>query len=60
VPFRSRDDLLKEVWGYSALVDTRTVDTHIRRLREKLAPHAGCIETIRGEGYRFVAEAPQS
>lgn len=57
---RSRDDLLKEVWGYSALVDTRTVDTHIRRLREKLAPHAGCIETVRGEGYRFVAEASQS
>ena len=50
---QSRDTLLKEVWGYNGSVDTRTVDTHIRRLREKLGTRAGRIETLRGEGYRF-------
>ena len=50
---QSRDTLLREVWGYSGSLDTRTVDTHIRRLREKLGPHSGRIETLRGEGYRF-------
>ena len=50
---QSRDSLLREVWGYSGSLDTRTVDTHIRRLREKLGTHAGRIETLRGEGYRF-------
>ena len=49
----SREDLLQEVWGYRNTVDTRTVDTHMRRLREKLGLHAASIETIRGEGYRF-------
>jgi len=53
---QSRDGLLNEVWGYEAAIDTRTVDTHVRRLREKLGPEADCIETIRGFGYR-VAEA---
>ncbi len=51
---QSREDLLQEVWGYRNTVDTRTVDTHMRRLREKLGDHAACIETIRGEGYRFI------
>ncbi len=51
---QSREDLLQEVWGYRNTVDTRTVDTHMRRLREKLGDHAACIETIRGEGYRFL------
>lgn len=51
----SRESLLEEVWGYSSTVDTRTVDTHMRRLREKLGDHAVLLETIRGEGYRFVA-----
>jgi two-component system phosphate regulon response regulator PhoB len=50
-----RETLLEEVWGYSSTVDTRTVDTHMRRLREKLGTHAALLETIRGEGYRFVA-----
>jgi two-component system phosphate regulon response regulator PhoB len=54
---QSREDLLQEVWGYRNTVDTRTVDTHMRRLREKLADHASCIETIRGEGYRFLPPA---
>jgi len=49
----SRDTLLRDVWGYSAGADTRTVDTHIRRLREKLATDATRLETVRGEGYRF-------
>lgn len=48
-----RDALLRDVWGYSPGMDTRTVDTHMRRLREKLLAHAPRLETIRGEGYRF-------
>jgi phosphate regulon transcriptional regulator PhoB len=52
---QSRDTLLNDVWGYESVIDTRTVDTHIRRLREKLGGSADCIETIRGFGYR-VAE----
>ena len=47
---QSRDGLLNEVWGYESAIDTRTVDTHVRRLREKLGPEADCIETIRGFG----------
>ena len=48
-----RDDLLRDVWGYSPGMDTRTVDTHMRRLREKLQSHSHRLETVRGEGYRF-------
>jgi DNA-binding response OmpR family regulator len=51
---QSRDTLLHEVWGYQNSMDTRTVDTHVRRLREKLGPSSNRIETIRGAGYRFV------
>jgi two-component system phosphate regulon response regulator PhoB len=51
---QSRDALLNDVWGYENIIDTRTVDTHIRRLREKLGRSADCIETIRGFGYRVV------
>lgn len=51
---QSRDTLLNDVWGYESLIDTRTVDTHIRRLREKLGDEADRIETIRGFGYRIV------
>jgi len=50
---QSRDQLLEEVWGYSAEVTTRTVDTHIKRLREKLGSTVDYIQTIRGVGYRF-------
>mgnify|MGYP001419494120 CR=1 FL=1 len=50
---QTRDQLLEEVWGYSAEVTTRTVDTHIKRLREKLGPMGDYIQTIRGVGYRF-------
>ncbi len=52
---QSRETLLFDVWGYTNAIDTRTVDTHIRRLREKLGIHAARIETLRGEGYRFSA-----
>jgi two-component system phosphate regulon response regulator PhoB len=54
---QTREELLMEVWGYRSSVDTRTVDTHMRRLREKLGDHAVHLETIRGEGYRFMAPA---
>ena len=50
---QSRDQLLEEVWGYSAEVTTRTVDTHIKRLREKLGRTGEYVQTIRGVGYRF-------
>jgi two-component system phosphate regulon response regulator PhoB len=50
---QSRDRLLTDVWGYEGDVDTRTVDTHVRRLREKLGKSADYIETVRGVGYRF-------
>ena len=50
---QSRDTLLNDVWGYEAAVDTRTVDSHIRRLREKLGVSADRIETVRGFGYRI-------
>ena len=50
---QSRDRLLNEVWGYESVIDTRTVDTHVRRLREKLGKAAGAIETVRGFGYRL-------
>jgi len=50
---QSRDHLLHEVWEYSTLVDTRTVDTHMRRLREKLGPASKYLDTVRGVGYRF-------
>jgi two-component system phosphate regulon response regulator PhoB len=54
---QSRDQLLRDVWEYNSLVDTRTVDTHMRRLREKLGPAAKYLSTVRGVGYRFVEAA---
>ena len=50
---QTREQLLGDVWGYSAEVTTRTVDTHIKRLREKLGDTSDYIQTIRGVGYRF-------
>ena len=50
---QDRDRLLNEVWGYESVIDTRTVDTHVRRLREKLGKAGDAIETIRGFGYRL-------
>jgi two-component system phosphate regulon response regulator PhoB len=51
---QTRERLLADVWDYSPETDTRTVDTHMRRLREKLGKIADTIETVRGVGYRFV------
>lgn len=50
---QSREHLLINVWQYETEIETRTVDTHVRRLREKLGPEADWIETIRGVGYRM-------
>lgn len=50
---QTRDGLLTEAWGYASDVDSRTVDTHIRRLRAKLGSEADRIETVIGVGYRF-------
>ena len=50
---QSRDQLLTDVWGYSSEVTTRTVDTHIKRLREKLGLMGKYVQTIRGVGYKF-------
>lgn len=54
---QSREHLLINVWNYEADIETRTVDTHIRRLREKLGEHASVIETVRGVGYRAIDPA---
>jgi two-component system phosphate regulon response regulator PhoB len=51
---QSRDQLLRDVWEYDTLIDTRTVDTHMRRLREKIGPAAKHLDTVRGVGYRFM------
>lgn len=56
----TRADLLREVWGYSDEVATRTLDTHIKRLREKLGPAGKHIVTVRGTGYQFVSEPASS
>jgi two-component system, OmpR family, phosphate regulon response regulator PhoB len=50
---QSRDRLLNDVWGYESVIDTRTVDTHVRRLRKKLGKAADLIESVRGFGYRL-------
>jgi DNA-binding response OmpR family regulator len=51
---QSREKLLADVWQYDNLIDTRTVDTHMRRLREKLGKASRYLDTVRGVGYRFV------
>jgi len=50
---QTRGQLLSDVWGYAEDIDSRTVDTHIRRLRRKLGPEADRIETVIGVGYRL-------
>ncbi|QSR88148.1 response regulator [Methylacidiphilum caldifontis] len=50
---QSREQLLKDVWGYDKTIDTRTIDTHIRRLRDKLGRASQFLRTVRGIGYRF-------
>lgn len=51
----TRDKLLDRVWGYSSDVETRTLDVHIRSLRQKLGPFGELVETVRGVGYRMGA-----
>ena len=51
---QTRENLLVNVWNYDTDIETRTVDTHVRRVREKLGPYANMIETIRGVGYKAV------
>ena len=53
----SRDELLRKVWGYDYLGETRTVDVHVRRLRIKLGEGRPMIETVTGSGYKFIATA---
>ncbi|MEO7411929.1 MAG: response regulator transcription factor [Opitutaceae bacterium] len=53
---QTRERLLQDVWGYENPIDSRTVDTHMRRLREKIGIAARFLETIRGVGYRFTGE----
>ena len=53
---QSRDQLLRDVWDYHNVIDTRTVDTHMRRLREKLGAASKYLDTVRGVGYRFVED----
>jgi len=53
---QARDRLLSDVWGYDSIIDTRTVDTHMRRLRDKLGVFGKYIETVRGFGYRLALQ----
>ena len=51
---QTRENLLINVWNYDSDIETRTVDTHVRRLREKLGEEVNIIETVRGVGYRVI------
>ena len=53
---QDRQTLLSEVWGYHAHVNSRTLDTHMKRLRQKLGEHSERLETVRGIGYKIVPE----
>lgn len=53
---QTREVLLADVWGITAEVNTRTVDTHIKRLREKLGPGGDIVETVRGVGYKLATK----
>ena len=55
---QTRENLLVNVWNYDTDTETRTIDTHIRRLREKLDDRANLIETVRGVGYRINEPSP--
>jgi two-component system phosphate regulon response regulator PhoB len=56
---QSRDRLLTDVWGYESAIESRTVDIHVTRLREKLGPAAPHLETVRGFGYRMIESPPE-
>ncbi|WP_426753281.1 response regulator [Myxococcus sp. Y35] len=54
---QTREQLLEEVWGLSSTLETRTIDTHVMRLRDKLGPARALLETVRGVGYRMLDPA---
>ncbi|GMU03619.1 response regulator transcription factor [Corallococcus caeni] len=54
---QTREQLLEQVWGLSSALETRTIDTHVMRLRDKLGPARALLETVRGVGYRIVDPA---
>jgi two-component system phosphate regulon response regulator PhoB len=56
---QSREQLLEDVWEMSPEVETRTVDTHVKRLREKLGSGRDLLETVRGIGYRLVEQTEE-
>jgi two-component system phosphate regulon response regulator PhoB len=55
---QDRNDLLRTVWGYSDEVHSRTLDTHMKRLRQKLGEHGALVETVRGVGYCVASPTP--
>jgi two-component system phosphate regulon response regulator PhoB len=57
---QTRSVLLEDVWGIQADITTRTVDTHVKRLREKLFGARDYVETVRGVGYRFVGSPDEA
>ena len=57
---QTRSALLDDVWGIQADITTRTVDTHVKRLREKLEAARDYVETVRGVGYRFVGSPDEA
>jgi two-component system phosphate regulon response regulator PhoB len=57
---QTRSALLDDVWGIQADITTRTVDTHVKRLREKLEAARDYVETVRGVGYRFVGSPEEA
>jgi two-component system phosphate regulon response regulator PhoB len=57
---QTRNALLNDVWGIEADITTRTVDTHVKRLREKLGAAGAYVETVRGVGYRFADVPPEA
>lgn len=54
----TREQLLRDIWGYTFDAESRTLDVHVRTLRQKLGECGGCIETVRGSGYRIRESAP--
>ena len=53
----SRERLIEDVWGYAFTGESRTVDVHVRTLRQKLGEAGACIETVRGYGYKIGRES---
>lgn len=54
----TREQLLRDIWGYTFDAESRTLDVHVRTLRQKLGGCGSCIETVRGSGYRIREGGP--